>query len=241
MGALAAAVRRAADQLGLQLIDTTLVADGRWWSYGCTDPSCCPPQGHPLPTGVSTFQAGAVAAGLAPLASRDQLAATPDKVGDPEQFRTPLAFSEQDQQHRLTAGTLTAWQSGLKRRIFTAARTGNPVPMAELAQFAVALRTYSVRDAVWLAVDDRRLNGQPLWRQMATELPGPYDAAPLFLLGWQARRDGDGALANIAADKALAADPAYSAADLLLAVLARGMDPRRLPTLRLPRTPSAPQ
>ena len=67
---------------------------------------------------------------------------------------------------------------------------------------------------------------------MARRLPGPYDAAPLFLFGWASWRAGNGALAGIAAERAVTSDPAYSAADLLLAALSRGLDPRRLPRLR---------
>jgi hypothetical protein len=87
-----------------------------------------------------------------------------------------------------------------------------------------------------MAVDDGRLDGRALWRDLGRRLPSPYDASPLFLFGWAAWRAGDGALAGIAAERAIASDPGYSAADLLLAALARGVDPRRLPRLRLPRS-----
>ncbi len=103
-------------------------------------------------------------------------------------------------------------------------------------QFGAALSDIELRDSVWMAVDDGRLGGRPLWRELARRLPSPYDAAPLFLYGWAAWRSGDGALAGIAADRAVGSDPGYSAADLLLAALAQGVDPGRLPKLRLPRS-----
>jgi hypothetical protein len=59
-------------------------------------------------------------------------------------------------------------------------------------------------------------------------LPTPYDAAPLFLAAWRSYRDGNGTVAGIAAGLALASDPDYSAANLLLAALAHGVDPRTL-------------
>jgi hypothetical protein len=93
-----------------------------------------------------------------------------------------------------------------------------------------------VRDAVWVAVDDRRLDGRPLWRQLARQLPSPYDAAPLFLFGWTSWRAGNGMLAGLAAERALASDPGYTAADLLLRTLVmNGVSPRSVPSLRSAR------
>jgi hypothetical protein len=94
------------------------------------------------------------------------------------------------------------------------------------------LRVTGIRDDMWLAVDARRIDGRELWRLLGRQLPDPYAAAPLFLFGWASWRAGAGALANIAADAALASDPSYTAADLLLAVLSRGIDPRSMSPLR---------
>ena len=106
--------------------------------------------------------------------------------------------------------------------------------VSSLYRYTGSLWSYSVRDAVWFAVDDGRLPGIALWVNLARRLPSPYDAAPLFIAAWSTYRDGNGALAGIAAELALKSDPGYSAADLLLAALARGLDPRTLPKLRLP-------
>lgn len=38
---------------GVDVRDTAHVVSGRWWSYGCTDPSCCPPEGKPIPKGAT--------------------------------------------------------------------------------------------------------------------------------------------------------------------------------------------
>ena len=77
-----------------------------------------------------------------------------------------------------------------------------------------------------MALDEGRLEGDRFWRHLARVLPPPYDAAPLFLVGWSAWRGGSGAFARIAADRALDSDPNYSAADLLLAALNNAVDPR---------------
>ena len=83
-----------------------------------------------------------------------------------------------------------------------------------------------------MAIDDGRLDGAELWIDLARRLPHPYDAAPLFLAGWHAYRQGNGALAGIAADLAQTADPGYRAAALLRQTLAYGLNPRELPKLR---------
>jgi hypothetical protein len=83
-----------------------------------------------------------------------------------------------------------------------------------------------------MAIDAGRIDGRPLWRELAHRLPEPYDAAPLFLFAWSSWRDGDGVLARTAVERAIKSDPGYSAADLLLAALSHGIDPRRLPKLR---------
>ena len=41
------------DEAGVTVADALNVTAGRWRSYSCTDPACCPPEGTPLtdPTG----------------------------------------------------------------------------------------------------------------------------------------------------------------------------------------------
>jgi len=92
------------------------------------------------------------------------------------------------------------------------------------------------QDETSRGVDQGRLDGRALWRELARRLPPPYDAAPLFLYGWASWRDGRGPLAGIAAERALASDPDYTAAELLLGALQQGLDPHRTPRLRMPRS-----
>jgi hypothetical protein len=105
-----------------------------------------------------------------------------------------------------------------------------------VARLAAGLADIAVRDSVWLAVDQRRLDGRALWRELARRAPEPYDAAALFLFGWAEWRAGNGVLAGIAAERALASDPGYTAAELLLGALRQGLDPRRTPRLRMPKS-----
>jgi hypothetical protein len=105
----------------------------------------------------------------------------------------------------------------------------------QLARHAIALGELTVRDELWLAIDECALDPSPYLLQLIRRLPAPYDAAPLFLFGWQQWRAGNGTLAGMAAERALASDPAYSGAHLLLAAVRNGLNPGSTPTLRQAR------
>ncbi len=232
----------AADAAGLGVVDELLVSDGRWWSYLCAGAGCCPSEGRLLPRAPSAFAVAATVAGVVALPSRADLVALLDPL--PEAERRRLGPDIETAQHEVVAAVLGAGaerlERSIKRAMFAAARAaGDPgwtVPDdASLARFAVALGETALRDAVWLAVDHGRLDGRALWLELARRVPTPYDAAPLFLYGWASWRAGDGAVARAAAERAVESDPGYSAADLLLAALSRGVNPHNLPRLRSPR------
>ncbi len=54
---------------------------------------------------------------------------------------------------------------------------------------------------------------------------GPLACAPLSLLGWHSWARGEGALARVAVERALAEDPTYRLAGLLLRVLDNAIAP----------------
>jgi hypothetical protein len=73
---VADALRDAAARTGVELLDVLRVQDGRFWSYLCREPSCCPPEGVPFDAAAHPAAAVLAGAGLPVLASRDALAAT---------------------------------------------------------------------------------------------------------------------------------------------------------------------
>lgn len=234
----------AADAVQCRIDEVLHVADGRWWSLSCASLDCCPADGRPLPVDPSAFTAAATYAGVVALPDRSAL----EQVLAPSPQRLSLAAIDAagDAARRMTCDASpgsgrSGRSSPVKRALFTAARAC-AVPRwggssdADVARFGVALTQIPLRDAVWTAIDAGRLDGRPLWRDLACRLPEPYDAAPLFLYGWTAWRAGDGASAGIAAQRAVDSDPDYSAADLLLAALSHGVDPRAMPRLRTARS-----
>jgi len=254
-GGLAAALQEDCDQAGCGLSDVLRVVDGHWWSLLCTDSHCCPAGGNALPDGPSPFVAAATYAGVVALPDRQALADTlqPQPAARRATLRPLLGEHELAAVRATGDGTGRRYERELLRALFAAARrataagagpdsatgvSASELSDAELASHAVALTALSVRDAIWLAIDDGRLDGRSLWREMARRLPAPYDAPPLFLYGWASWRDGNGSLALIAAERAIESDRQYTAADLLLATLSHGLDPRHTPPLRPRRAPA---
>jgi len=233
---------------GIELVEAVLVARGRWWSYVCADERCCPAQGRELPGDASPSRAAATYAGLVALSDRDELAGLlePDDAAHRARLEPAIAEHENLAVSAVVGGYDKRRQRSVKRAIFAAARDadGSLFPGDgvgglsddDACRFAAALAETSIRDAVWLAVDQRRLDGRALWRELARRVPPPYDAAPLFLFGWASWRDGNGPSAGIAAERALASDPDYTAAELLLGALTHGLDPHRTPRLRMPKS-----
>ena len=105
----------------------------------------------------------------------------------------------------------------------------------EIARITVALRDLRVRDDAWARMDPA--HAEPhlrLWLDVVRRAQPGQVAAPAALLAFVAWQSGDGALANVALDRALADDPVYSMALLLRQVITAGAPPS---LARLPMTP----
>jgi hypothetical protein len=114
-------------------------------------------------------------------------------------------------------------------------RDGGETSPEHAAWLTVALREVRVRDDAWARMDPAHLSAHlRLWTHL-TQLARPgFVAAPASLLAFCAWQNGDGALANIALDRALADNPRYSMALLLRQALDGGAPPSMA---RLPMTP----
>jgi hypothetical protein len=105
----------------------------------------------------------------------------------------------------------------------------------ETAWLAVSLADLRVRDDAWARmVPEHAAAHLRLWTDVVRRAPARYVPAPASLLAFTAWQAGNGALANLAAERALAADPGYSMAQLLLDAVGAGVPPS---AARLPMTP----
>lgn len=230
-------LRAAATGSGIELLDLLLVTGRRWRSAMCSDTTCCPPDGSPLPPAPTVATTRAAYDGTVVADSRDALAERFAPEPGREALHPCIELAEQARLDADRAGRGAEHDHELLQSVLTAHRAGVPLTERrdELAGLAIALTAVEVRDPVWLAVDDGQLAEAQVWLELSRLLPAPWNAGPLFLYAWSAWRDGNGALAAIAIDHALEADPAHRAAALLQTALTHGIDPSTVPTLR-PRT-----
>ncbi|GAA4607596.1 hypothetical protein GCM10023195_29000 [Actinoallomurus liliacearum] len=119
----------------------------------------------------------------------------------------------------------------LVRLLIERARAGGDPPSdEEVAWLGVLLVNLRVRDEAWVRIDDGEIGAHiRLWRDVVRRVAEPYRPGPACLLAFAAWRAGEGALANLALDRALAADPHYSMARLLHELFVSGLPPWSVP------------
>jgi hypothetical protein len=99
----------------------------------------------------------------------------------------------------------------------------------------MALSDLRIRDDAWARMDpEHSAAHQRLWTDLTRRACPQYRPAPASLLAFTAWQAGDGALAGLATQRALDADPQYSMALMLADFLGRGLPPS---LARLPMTP----
>lgn len=107
-----------------------------------------------------------------------------------------------------------------------------------IARLVQALTNPAVRDTiVKVALCDHAAAAEQLWSLLTRVAPRPEATYPATLLAISCAARGDGALANIAIDIALTADPANRTAELLGAVLTTGLPPHQFRQMLQKETP----
>ena len=242
--ALAAVVR----QHRLQLRELLRVENGRYWSYLCGNVNCCPPEGTPFDYPSSPVAAAMTVAGLAAYPDRAALVSTLAPVtGEAAQAMDRAVeracAREQaliDQAQREGPGnplrlTINEGRRAVREAIGTYRGGGRITDADAFAWLVVSLVNLPVRDDAWARmVPEHREAHLRLWADIVRRASGSWLPAPAALLAFTAWQAGDGTMANVALDRALAADPDYSMARLLRDILAAGVPPSQA---RLPMTP----
>jgi Domain of unknown function (DUF4192) len=241
-------IRDEARRARLDLRDVLRVEDGRYWSYLCREPSCCPAEGVPVnprhPAAAAMAAAGvpvlpdraALAASLAPLGgiTRESMR---QATGRAEAHATDL-LTLAARSGRPRAATRLVVLEGLSAvadALGTYRGGGRFATDDQVAWLSLALTNLRVRDDAWARMDpDYRDAHTRLWTDVVRRAERPYLPPAASLLAFTAWQGGNGALANVALDRALAADPAYSMALLLRDTIDAGTPPSMA---RLPMTP----
>lgn len=213
--------------------DVLAVHDGRYWCL-CGDAGCA--EGVAYNLADSLVPAEAVYLGIAPLPDRAAL----------EQLIAPVTGPERD---RIRAATYTALRrviamidendpaahnalpehvvsSGITavRHAYESAARGETLSDDEVAWLSAVLMLPAVRDHAWAACDGSD-DQRRLWIDVTRRSTPQTSTAPACLLAVTAYLAGDGAMANLAVDRALRADPDDRLAHLLDCALQTGLPP----------------
>jgi Domain of unknown function (DUF4192) len=245
---VAAALRDGAPEAGVTVTELLRAENQRYWSYLCGDPACCPPEGKPFDVTDHPAARAVAVEGARVLASRDALAATVAPVtGAPaEHMREATREAEEQVARAIARAARSGRKASVRRLIATVGlpvvseairlyRAGGRLQPDEAAWLTVVLRDLRVRDDAWSRMrPEHRAAHARLWTDLTRLAQPGYVCAPAALLGFVAWQSGNGALANVALDRALAEDPQYSMAVLLRQVIDSGAPPS---LARLPMTP----
>jgi Domain of unknown function (DUF4192) len=192
-------LRRAIARTGLEVRDVLRVQDGRYWSYLCKNPACCPPEG--VPFDATTHPAArvmAAATGRALLASREELAASIVPIGGPvaETMRQETGRAERIAA-RLLADAPRAGSTGrpvvnrglgaVQAAIGIYRDGGSITEASQFAWLALALASLQVRDDAWARMDPgHREDHLRLWIDVTRHAQPGYVAGPASLLAFTA-------------------------------------------------------
>jgi Domain of unknown function (DUF4192) len=234
---------------GIQLHEVLRADAGRYWSMLCADAGCCPPEGRSYDPGSHPAAAAMTEAGLSAQPDRDALARTLQRPpGSAELIsRTTstalLRLSELadpgeatgDRQPRLLAMRIGRREVQRAIRLY---RSGGTIDsIAHLAWLAVLVSDLGVRDDAWARMHPAYREAHcRLWTDVLRGAALDYVPAPASLLAFAAWQAGNGALAAMAVDRALSADPGYSMAHLLASAVDAALPPS---AARVPMTPAA--
>ncbi len=246
---VAGAFLNAAHLAGITLHDILRVENARYWSYRCDEEACCPAAGVPFDGTAHPASAAMDGAGMPVLPGRAAVAARIAPLGGAtaESMRQATRRAEQHVA-QLLAKVRKSSRIGAARRMIAAeglAAVGQLITRYrggggftsdyEIARITVALRDLRVRDDAWARMDPAHAGAHlRLWTDVTRRAQPGRVAAPAALLAFVAWQSGDGALANVALDRALTDDPGYSMALLLRQVISAGAPPS---LARLPMTP----
>ncbi|MGN9811444.1 DUF4192 domain-containing protein [Micromonospora sp. BQ11] len=208
--------------------DLLRVTDKRIFSLRCDNPACCPPHGILFDPRTSLISVQATAAGQVAFPDRAAVAArfAPVRGADRDAMRRATGEAITRAAQLRDAGDAAVHEAGA-RAVRAALRQhddGKRLGNDEVAWLTVLLTRPSVRDLAMELTEphDRHVT---FWAEVTRRAEHPLVPAPATLLALAAWRCGDGALALLAVEHALAIEPAYELAALLAQALHAGLPP----------------
>jgi hypothetical protein len=205
-----------------------IIEGARWACY--PDGSCAGTVPDPAGTvlAAAMVRAGAVTYGSREAMERRLDPADPAILGR----RSALLASARADHEPGTAEAIGRAAGAVRAALIRVHRGDTEFTDDEIVRLALALEEPRVRDAsLALALspdDDAAEVSARLWSELVRGIPAPESAHPAALLGFCAYARGEGALAGMAFEHALTADPAHALAGLLQQALRHALHPKRL-------------
>ena len=196
--------------------DFLRVHDGRWWSFLCDNPECCPPEGTEIVVTddtVALAAAHAMVAGRRPLKSREEVI---DSVGPQDVLP-------------ITAYDVEPTTADEVQRMLLPASDGQRLLNRDAAIVLRSLLSTKVRDAVLIALASDDHIGEALVAlvDLARRASGEYLAPSAATAAVTAYMTGDGLLCRALAERALENGP-DELANLALVTLDNQLNPEKI-------------
>jgi hypothetical protein len=225
---------------GVEPMELLRVEDTRYWSYLCSGSTCCLPEGTPFDPTPDPKLAEAVGVpgvlanreALTALVARDDAATMSMRRAMGKAKTRASELVEQAQRSRdpairrcpLAAAGIEALQAAIARY-----QQGDSISYAQAAWLLTCfLREMWVRDdAISRIQHDGQAANLRLWLRLLQLAPAGYVAPPATMVTFAAWTSGNGALANVALDRALGDDPNYSMARILRRLVDAGLNPEK--------------
>lgn len=243
------ALQEAAKAASVVLAEMLRVQDGRYWSYLCRDQECCPQTGTAFDPTAHAASIAMAEAGADVLADREAVGAAIAPLGGvtAESMRQATERAERYVTKKLVK-VRKVTQLGVVRQMISAEglaavaeiidtyrQGGRFSTDYQVAWLTVVLRDMRVRDDAWARMIPEHHDAHlRLWTDVVRRAQPGHVAPAASLLAFVAWQSGNGTLANLALDRALADNPRYSMATLLRQVISAGAPPS---LARLPMTP----
>ena len=226
-------ITEAIEEFGIPIKESIIVVGQRWRSLICGDPSCCPVEGSPIPEIADSRVAAEEIARGTPMPFKDisamveSLKPDLDSVVTEMLQRIPAIDYSKDPVPYQREGASAVIDFLNDFKIDRICRNKRLV-----ALLLVRLNDLQVRDFALGCMNAESDHFFDAWRWLLRKAPQGFVAAPATLLSVAAYERGDGAMANIALEKAEQDQPRYSLVTLLRQLFGSGKPPSIFNELR---------
>jgi hypothetical protein len=220
---------------GIAVHEALRLSDGWFWSYGCDEPVCCPPEGQRFDPGASAVPAEATLAGRVVLPDRATYEAQVEPVGGPSAAAVEAASERaadrlarlmerppdaRAARRALRAAGRAALDIGVRRH-----RDGQGLGDDDVAWLSVLLVADDVRELALRQILRRGdLIGahRALWLDVLRRAAPDFVAGPACLFAATAHFYGERTLVRLALERVLDTDPDHPMARSFYAALVLG-------------------